>query len=181
LTLCYAKNWYTYTKKTFAGPQAVLKYLGHYTRRIAISNSRIVSVDKNTVTFTVKNRKDPGKRKTITLSRVEFTRRFLMHMLPRGFVKVRYYGLLASRNKKTKLALCQKLTRTLSYQPVFEGLSTLEIACLLAGRDVTACPKRQKGKLEMVRILDFQGIHFDGLRNQIARIPARIGGGGNCI
>jgi len=104
-----------------------------------------------------------------------------MHMLPRGFVKVRYYGLLASRNKKTKLALCQKLTRTLSYQPVFEGLSTLEIACLLAGRDVTACPKRQKGKLEMVRILDFQGIHFDGLRNQIARIPARIGGGGNCI
>lgn len=148
---CYAKDWYTYTKKTFAGPQAVLKYLGHYTRRIAIANSRIVSVNRDTVTFTVKNRKDPNQRKTLTLSGIEFTRRFLMHVLPKGFVKVRHYGILAGRNKKTKLALCQKLTRTPSYQPVFEGLSALEIVCLLTGRDVTACPACRKGKLEKVR------------------------------
>jgi hypothetical protein len=148
--LCYAKDWYTYTKKTFKGPQAVLKYLGNYTRRIAISNSRIVCVDKDTVTFTVKNRKEPGTRKTLTLSGLEFTRRFLMHVLPKRFVKVRYYGLLAGRNKKTKLALCQKLTCTPPYKPVFEGLSTLEIVCLLTGRDVTLCPACQKGKLKLI-------------------------------
>lgn len=145
---CYAKDWYTYTKKTFAGPHAVLKYLGNYTRRIAIGNSRIVSVGKDTVTFTLKNRKNPGKSKSLTLSGVEFTRRFLMHVLPKGFVKVRHYGILATRNKKTKLALCQKLTCTRPYESIFEGLSTLETICLLAGRDVTVCPVCRKGKLK---------------------------------
>lgn len=147
---CYDKNWYTYTKRTFKGPQAVLKYLGTYTRRIAISNSRIVSVGKGSVTFKVKDRKDPGKKKALTLSGVEFTRRFLMHVLPKGFVKVRHYGILASRNKKTKLALCQKLTRTPTYESIFEDLSTLEVVCLLAGRDVTICPACRSGKLKQV-------------------------------
>lgn len=146
---CYAKDWYTYTKRTFSGPQAVLKYLGNYTRRIAIANSRIVSVDDDTVTFTVKDRK-AGKTKPLTLPGVEFIRRFLMHVLPKGFVKIRHYGLLASRNKKTKLALCRKLTGTPAYKPVFEGLSILEVVCLLAGRDVTVCPACRKGSLERV-------------------------------
>jgi len=153
IDLCYAKDWYTYTKKTFAGPQAVLKYLGHYTRRIAISNSRIVSFCKDSVSFTVKDRKEPGKRKTLSLKGVEFTRRFLRHVLPRGFVKVRYYGILAARNKKTKLALCQKLTHTPSYKPVFEGLTTLEIICLLVGRDVTMCPVCLKGRLKQSKLI----------------------------
>jgi len=154
--LCYAKDWYTYTKKTFAGPQAVLKYLGNYTRRIAISNSRIVSVDKDSVTFTVKNRKEPGKRKTLSLKGIEFTRRFLMHVLPKGFVKVRYYGLLAGRNKKTKLALCKKLTASPIYKPIYEALTTLEVLCLLAGRDLTLCPACRKGKL--IRVHSFHPI-----------------------
>lgn len=94
--------------------------MGNYTRRIAISNSRMVSVGKDSVTFTVKDRKT-GKTKPLTLPGVEFTRRFLMHLLPKGFVKIRHYGLLASRNKKTKLALCRKLTNSPATSPSLKG------------------------------------------------------------
>lgn len=148
LDVCYAKNWYSYTKRTFSGPLAVVKYLGRYTHRIAISNSRIVSMDAGTVTIAVKDYKDNSKTKTLTLTGIEFIRRFLMHILPKGFVKIRHYGILANRNKKTKLALCRRLTRSPTYQPKFEGLNTVEILCLLVGRDVTICPACKKGKLK---------------------------------
>ena len=137
---CYAKNWYSYCKPPFSGPLAVIKYLGRYTHRIAISNSRIVSVDEQTVTFKVRDKKDAKETKELTLQGVEFVRRFLMHILPKGFVKVRYYGILAHRNKKTKLVLCRKLTSSPVYKPRFAGLTTIEIVCLLLGRDVTLCP-----------------------------------------
>jgi hypothetical protein len=105
LNQCYARDWYTYTKKTFSGPLAVVQYLGRYTHRIAISNTRIVSMDEHTVTITVRDYKCSSQTKTLTLEGVEFIRRFLMHILPKGFVKIRHYGLLANRNKKTKLRL----------------------------------------------------------------------------
>jgi len=95
LNQCYTKDWYTYTKRTFSGPLAVVQYLGRYTHRIAISNNRIVSMDKDTVTIAVKNYKKGDKKGTITLKGVEFIRRFLMHILPKGFIKIRHYGLLA--------------------------------------------------------------------------------------
>jgi hypothetical protein len=120
---CYNLNWYSYTKETFTGPLAVIKYLGSYTHRIAISNNRIVSIEKDTVTIQIKDYKENNKKKTVTLKGVEFIRRFLIHVLPRKFVKVRTYGLLANRNKKTKLALCRKLTKRPLYKPKFEGLS----------------------------------------------------------
>jgi len=147
---CYARNWYTYTKKTFSGPLAVVKYLGRYTHRIAISNTRIVSMDEHTVTITVRDYKCSSRTKTLTLEGVEFIRRFLMHILPKGFVKIRHYGLLANRNKKTKLRLCRKLTCSPTYKPKFEGLKTIEILCMLVGRDVTVCPVCGKGKLREV-------------------------------
>jgi len=150
---CYSQNWYTYTKRTFSGPLAVIQYLARYTHRIAISNNRIVYVDKETVTITVKDYKDNSKTRTISLKGVEFIRRFLMHTLPKGFVKIRYYGLLANRNKKTKLELGRKLTGSPLYKPRFEGLKTIDILCLLIGRDVTICPACRKGKLEIVRTL----------------------------
>ena len=140
LDQCYSKNWYTYTKRTFSGPLAVVKYLSNYTHRIAISNSRIVSVNDESVTFTVKDYHNASKTKVITLSGIEFIRRFLMHVLPKRFVKIRYYGILASRNKKTKLALCRKLTNSEVYKSRFESLKTNEILFLLTGRDVTVCP-----------------------------------------
>lgn len=147
---CYGESWYSYTQRTFSGPLAVIKYLGRYTNRIAISNTRIVSMGEHTVTITVKDYKDGNKTKMLTLEGVEFIRRFLMHILPKGFVKVRYYGILANRNKKTKLELCRKLTLSPTYKPQFEGLTTMEILCLLAGRDVLLCPACGEKRLQIV-------------------------------
>lgn len=147
---CYGKDWYVYTKRTFSGPQAVVQYLGRYTHRIAIANSRIVSMDEDTVTFTVRDRKNPGKSESVTLAGSEFIRRFLMHILPKGFVKIRYYGILANRNQKTKLALCKKLTSTPVYPLKFAGLTTIEIVSLLSGRDLTLCPACQEGRLAAI-------------------------------
>lgn len=129
---------------------AVLKYLGRYTHRIAISNSRILKVDDKTVTIAVKDYKNQGKVKNLILSGVEFIRRFLMHVLPRGFIKIRYYGLLASRNKKTKLALCRKLTNSPLYEPIFKDLNKIEILCIciLVNRDITICPVCKKSQLK---------------------------------
>jgi len=131
----------------------VVQYLGRYTHRIAISNTRIVSMDEHTVTFTVRDYKCSNQTRTLTLEGVEFIRRFLMHVLPKGFVKIRHYGLLANRNKKTKLKLCRKLTCSPTYKPKFKGLKTIEILCMLMGRDVTVCPVCGKGKQRAVHSL----------------------------
>lgn len=145
---CFKKKWYSFTQRTFSGPIAVIKYLGRYTHQIALSNTRIISMDEHTVSITIKDYKDKNQKKILTLKGVEFIRRFLMHILPKGFVKIRHYGLLANRNRKTKLALCRKLTRSPVYKPKFEGLETLEILSLLIGRDVTVCPTCGKGKMQ---------------------------------
>lgn len=149
LDQCYNKNWYSYTKKTFSGPLAVVKYLGKYTHRIAISNSRIVAMDEDTVTIKVKDRTKNNQTKNVTLKGVEFIRRFLMHVLPKGFVKIRHYGLLANRNKKTKLELSRTLTSSPTYQSMFEGLNTTEIISILIGKDINVCPACGKGQLKL--------------------------------
>ena len=151
---CYAKKWYSFSRRTFSGPEAVIRYLGRYTHRIAIANERIVSMNKEFVTFKVKNQKD--KAKTVTLKGVEFIRRFLMHILPKGFVKVRYYGLLANINRKTKLALSRRLTRSQLIKPSFEGLKKIEILSQLLGRDVRLCPTCKDGKFNTVEMIPKQ-------------------------
>jgi len=148
ISRCYTESWYSYTQKTFSGPLAVIKYLGRYTNRIAISNSRIVSMDEHTITIAVKDYKDDNKTKLLTMDGVEFIRRFLLHILPKGFVKVRHYGLLANRNKKTKLELCKKLTLSPTYKPQFEGLTTIEVLCILVKKDVLLCPACKQNKLQ---------------------------------
>ena len=147
---CYNLDWYSYTKKTFKGPLAVMKYLGRYTHRIAISNQRIKSVDlaNDTVTIGVKDYKNNNQQKTVTVGTVEFIRRFLMHVLPKGFVKIRHYGILANRNKKTKLTLCRKLTKSPLFKSKFEGLNTMEILTILYGKDVSQCPSCKKAHLK---------------------------------
>ena len=145
---CYDKNWYTYAKETFSGPLAVLKYLGRYTHRIAISNSRILDVDDNFVTIAVKDYQKQERDKTLILSGIEFVRRFLFHVLPKGFVKIRYYGLLANRNKKTSLEICRKLINSFLYKSRFKELTKLEIICILVGKDITICPACMVGKLK---------------------------------
>lgn len=146
---CYKLDWYRYTKRTFGGPLAVMKYLGRYTHRIAISNQRILSVTEDTVTIGVKDYKDHNKNKQVTMKIIEFIRRFLMHVLPRGFVKIRHYGLLANRNRKTKLVICRRLTNSPIYKPQFEGLSNTEVLSLLLGKDVTLCPSCKKAHLKV--------------------------------
>lgn len=141
---CYKLNWYSYTKRTFSGPVAVIKYLARYTHRIAISNQRILSIEQNQVTFQVKDYKNQNQKNKVTLKGIEFIRRFLMHVLPKRFVKIRHYGILANRNKGTKLAYCKKVTKSTSYKPMFEEKNTLEIVSILLKKDVTLCPNCKK-------------------------------------
>jgi hypothetical protein len=104
-------RWYVYTKRPLAGPKAVLAYLSRYTHRVAISNRRLIAADANTVTFKVKHYRidGPGRYKTMTLAAHEFIRRFLIHVLPNGFHRIRHYGLLASGVKADNLGLARKL------------------------------------------------------------------------
>jgi hypothetical protein len=105
----YAKAWAVYAKPPFGGPAQVLKYLARYTHRVAISNSRLVNIEAGRVTFRYKDYADEQRSKTMTLSADEFLRRFVQHVLPRGFVKIRHYGLLANRHRADKLHLCRRL------------------------------------------------------------------------
>ena len=128
LDTCYAMEWVPYCKKTFNGAQSVINYLGKYTHRIAISNYRIISMDEQTVTFSVKDYHNEGKWKNLTLSRIEFIRRFLMHVPPKRFVRIRHYGLLCSRTKNKKLTLCRNL---LGCQKYLSKLREMEIPQML--------------------------------------------------
>lgn len=141
LDSCYKKSWYTYSKEPFSGPLAVIEYLGRYTHRVAISNNRIVSMDENTVTIKVKDYKDNCNEKLLTMSGVEFVRRFLMHILPKGFVKLRHFGILGNRNKKTKLELCRKLIKSMVvFVSEYVNMSAAEILMKITGKDITKCP-----------------------------------------
>jgi Putative transposase/Transposase zinc-binding domain len=104
-------RWFVYAKRPFAGPKAVLAYLSRYTHRVAISNRRLIAADAKTVTFKVKDYRidGPGRYTTMTLDPHEFIRRFLIHVLPKGFHRIRHYGLLASGVKADNLALARKL------------------------------------------------------------------------
>jgi len=104
-----AKDWVVYSKPPFGGPEQVLKYLARYTHRVAIGNSRLVSREQGCVTFGYKDYADSARTKTMTLEGVEFLRRWVQHVLPRGFVKIRHYGLLANRHRAEKLSLCRRL------------------------------------------------------------------------
>jgi len=108
LNQLYEKKWVVYIKQPFASPKDVIRYLGQYTHRIAISNQRIVSLENGIVCFRYKDYADKNKIKYMKLSVVEFIRRFLLHVLPKGFVRIRHYGFLASRNRKTVMADCLK-------------------------------------------------------------------------
>ena len=141
----YNKEWISYCKPPFENAKSVIKYLGRYTHRVAISNERIVSEENGEVTFKYRDYKDNNKMKEMTVKAEEFIRRFLMHILPPGFMKIRHYGLLGNRNKKTKLAVCKKLTNTTSL--VKPKLTTLEILKKTLGVDFNICPMCHKGHL----------------------------------
>jgi hypothetical protein len=99
----FKKQWVVYAKRPFGNPQSVLEYLGRYTHKIAISNHRIINIQKNTVSFTYKDYRKGGQKKEMTLDSMEFIRRFSLHILPKKFVKIRHYGILSSTNKKASI------------------------------------------------------------------------------
>ncbi len=109
LDALYRKSWVVYCKPPFGSPEQVLAYLARYTHRVAISNSRLVRLEGEEVTFTWKDYADHGRMREMTLSGEEFLRRFLLHVLPDRFVRTRYYGLLANRNREKALELCRKV------------------------------------------------------------------------
>jgi hypothetical protein len=132
----YRKNWVVYAKRPFAGPEQVFKYLGRYTHRVGISNHRLVSFDEHGVCFRTKN----GKQ--VTVAPAEFIRRFLLHVLPNGFVKIRHYGLLASGNVRTKLAEARRhLEVNDESAPASPPQPTWKDRLLaLTGIDLVTCP-----------------------------------------
>lgn len=139
LNTCYEKDWIPHCKKTFNGAQSVINYLGKYTHRIAISNHRIIRMDENTVTYYVKDYREKGKWKEFTISGVEFIRRFLMHVPPKRFVRIRHYGLLCTRSKTKHLALCRNLLGCKQYLSRLKNMETPQILETLYGIKVTVC------------------------------------------
>ena len=140
LDICYRKNWVTDIRESFAGAETVMRYLGRYTHRIAISNSRIVNMDEKTVTFKVKDYKNGGIWKTLTLNGTEFIRRFLMHVPPKGFIRIRHYGLLCNHSKNQWIPLCRNLIGCQKFLSRFKGRDKPEIILKLYKKDITRCP-----------------------------------------
>jgi len=117
LRLLFRKDWVVYAKRPFGGPEYVLQYLGRYTHRVAISNHRLVSFTEGKVTFRWRDSAHHNEQKLITLSLDEFLRRFLLHLLPKGFVHIRNFGFLANRRRATLLPLCFQLLGAAAQQP----------------------------------------------------------------
>jgi len=138
LTPIYKQEWVVYCKPPFKTAATVVEYLGRYTHRVAISNNRILDCKDGNVTFKWRDYKDNNKWKVMTITAQEFIRRFLLHVLPGGFMKIRHYGILGNRNKTKKLKLCKMLTNT----PIIKKavLSTTELIEKLIGKKAFLCP-----------------------------------------
>ena len=143
----YKKGWVVYSKKPFAGPKQVLDYLGRYTHRVAISNYRIKSIANGKVSFTYRDRPDDNKSKLMTIDAHEFIRRFLLHVLPQSYKKIRHFGFLASRCKKKYLAQIRTIlnTKQKPSEPVKMDARTMLLH--LTGVDLNKCPHCKHGTM----------------------------------
>src|SRR6202040_251632 len=124
----FHQHWVVYLKRPFGGPEYVLQYLGRYTHRVAISNHRLVSFADDQVTFRWRDSADHNQQKLLSLSLDEFLCRFLLHILPQGFVRIRNFGFLASRKRTTLLPLCFQLLGATQEPPAQEHASSTEDA-----------------------------------------------------
>lgn len=146
----YSLNWVVYAKQPFGGPKEVIEYLGRYSHKIAISNHRIKEVSNGKVTFSYKDYASGGNQKLMTLKAEEFLRRFCLHILPSGFMKIRHYGFLSSRLKQ-KLRMEQMIMGIILKPKVKTDWKIITKTKL--GFDVDVCPCCNKGR--MIRILSF--------------------------
>lgn len=131
-------KWVVYSKPPLAGPEQVIDYLGRYTHRIAITNNRIMSANERAVSFRWKDYRNAGAHKQMSLTPTEFIRRFLLHVLPSGFMRIRHFGLFANRYRRSKLLLCRRLLRLPEPPPKIPE-DTIAMIRRLTGRDISAC------------------------------------------
>lgn len=137
----YEMDWCPYIKETFNGFGNAIEYLGRYTHKIAISNSRILSVSDDTVTFSARGKKPGEPKRQITLGHTEFIRRYLMHVLPSGFQKIRYYGFLNNRYKTRNLKLIFKLQGRQRFKEKYTNLSMAELLKAIWNLNIHICPE----------------------------------------
>lgn len=140
LVACSQKPWIVYVKKSFKGPEQVVSYLGGYTHRIAISNHRLIKYENNEVHFHYRDYADGNKNKVMALRDVEFANRFLSHVLPHKFARIRHFGILGNRHKTEKLSLCRELLQEPQPKKKAEPKTWEERLKDLTGIDVTKCP-----------------------------------------
>lgn len=133
------KNWNINIKETLNGAHNAIEYLGRYTHRIAISNSRIISVTDTAVTFKYKSYKNDGEMKIMSLHPIEFIRRFTMHILPPDFIKMRHYGILSNRSKKKTFIILKNILRDINQKSELDGLNTREILLKIFKIDIYKC------------------------------------------
>jgi hypothetical protein len=147
------KNWITYSKQPFGGPEQVLEYLGRYTHRVAITNNRILSIEDGGVTFSYRDRSDENRVKELAVTANEFIRRFLLHILPPGFMKIRYCGFLAHANKKICIPLLRRLINPDAKFAEKMTETVQEIMLRLTGIDLSLCPQCGTGKMVFIETL----------------------------
>lgn len=136
----YRRDWCPFIKETFNGFGNAIEYLGRYTHKIAISNSRVLSVTGKEVTFSARGLKPGDPKRTITTGSCEFIRRFLIHVLPQGFQKIRYYGFLNNRTKSRNLKLIFTIQGHQSFKARFTGMSMAQLVLAVWKKDITRCP-----------------------------------------
>lgn len=151
----FMQNWVVYAKQPFSGPKQVIEYLGRYTHKIAISNHRIQSVQPNAVSFVYKDYRDAAKKKTMQLHPSEFIRRFALHILPKGFVRIRHYGILSSTRKTRDLPVIhEQLNRVY----VKKEKQTVEQICTeRLGYNVKICPCCKQQSMRTIMEFDHRG------------------------
>jgi hypothetical protein len=152
--------WVVYCKPPFAGPEHVLAYLGRYTHRVALSNDRLLALTDGRVRFRWRDYADGDQVKIMDLDVDEFLRRFLLHIVPDGFVRIRHFGLLANRRRAAALARCRGLLAH-APPPVDRPESVREIMLRLTGIDIERCPVCQQGRLHQVERLPPASVAWD--------------------
>ena len=155
------KRWVVYAKKPFSDPERVLDYLGRYTHRVAISNNRIISIEEGKVSFRYRDRKRENKLRRMTLRAEEFIRRFLLHVLPESFVRIRHYGILANRTKKEELVCCRRLLGDGGQPPSVVNKGSKELMQEVGGVDVRVCPECRVGRMIIISELPAEKVKQD--------------------
>ena len=148
----FKKEWVVYLKESFQNKDSVIEYLARYTHRIAISNHRIVSLKNNMVTFKYRDYKDNNREKMMTVDVNDFIRRFLLHVVPRRFVRIRYYGLLSHRNKKNAIEACREFFKIL-HKDEDVKLVWPDVYFNVTGKNVHSCPVCENGTLVLKEYL----------------------------